>query len=124
MSKGWQLRWAPTSPETAEAAEEFEYYRVDENLVLIYTPKPHELFTEADDRFVKAMTPDEMAWFKESMDHRISKEARKHPEKAYANDATFMEAFERELAKEKKTLERKEEMRDGYIAEKEGGLRC
>lgn len=118
------MQWAPTTQETAEVAESFEYYRVDENLVLIYSNKLHELFTVADDRFVKAMTPDEMVWLKESMDRRIGKEVRKHPEQAYANDAAFMEAFERELAKEKESLLRKEGTRDGYSAEQEGGLRC
>ena len=122
MSRGWKLQWAPTTQETAEAAEAFEYYRIDESLVLIYSNKPHDLFTEADDHFTKAMTSDEMAWLKECIDRRISKEAQKHPEKAYANDAAFMEAFDRELAKEKQTLERKEEMRDGYSAEEEDNV--
>ena len=124
MSRGWKLQWAPTTQETAEAAESFEYYRMDENIVLIYSNKPHDLFAEADDHFIRSMTPDEMAWLKACIDRRISEEAQKHPATVYANDMDFMEAFERELAKEKKTLERKEEMRDGYSTEEEDDSGC
>lgn len=118
------MQWAPTTQETAEAASGFDFFRVDENLVLIYAPRTHELFTDADDHFVKAMSPEEMAWLKECIDQNVREKVQKHPEKVYANNKAFMEAFEKELAKEKELLERKEGTRDGYNPKEEGGLRC
>lgn len=109
MSKGWKLQWAPTTKETACAAESFQFFRVDENVTMIYAKKAHELFTEANDKFVNAMTSSEIEWLQECIEHTIAEQVRKNPEKAFVNDQAFMKAFEQELAREKATLERKED---------------
>lgn len=109
MSMGWKLQWAPTTVETARAAENFEYFRVDEEIVLIYAKKLHDLFTRADNHFIKAMTSSELEWLKECIDHTVAEKARKNPEKAFVNDQAFMKAFEKELAREKAMLEGKED---------------
>lgn len=122
MSKGRILQWAPTTPEAAEAAESFEYFRVDDSVVLIYASKRHELFADADDQFTLSMTPDELAWLKECIESAARKQSTKQLQKAYENDKAFMEMFEKELAKEKERIERKEDVPDGY-SEKTGECR-
>ena len=120
MPKGWKLQWAPTTEETAETAQDCDYFRIDETLVLIYARRRYELFSEADEHFLKAMTPEELEWLQECIDGLVRENARRHPEIAQANDRAFMEAFERELAKEKAMLEGKEEKHDGSGGETKG----
>lgn len=114
---GWKLQWAPTTMETAREAEQYEFYRVDEDLVLIYDKKPNELFSMADDRFLSTMKANELEWLKSCIEQTAAKTARKNPEKAFLNDKAFMQAFEKELAKEKEKMERKEDAGDGDGAE-------
>lgn len=113
MPRGWKLQWAPTTMETAEAAQAFEYFRMDEHVVLLYTNRAHELFSEADDRFVRTLTPDEVEWLCGCIDSTVVKKASRNPRKAFENDQAFMAAFERELAIEKQRLEGKEDAGNG-----------
>lgn len=117
MPKGMKLQWAPTTPETAEAAQAYDFFRVGEQVVLLYGGKAHEMFSVADDKFLRTMTAEEAEWLKESIDKSVWKRAAKKPEAAYQNDVEFMQAFERELAKEKAMMEGKEVAGDGGDAE-------
>lgn len=113
MARTWKLQWAPTTIETARAAEHEMFFRVDENVTMIYSQKRNALFNEADDRFAGSMSQTEVEWLQECIGNAMLHTARRHPEKALQNDQTFMEAFERELAKEKVMLEGKEDARNG-----------
>lgn len=113
MPKRGKLQWAPTTAETAEAAQAYEYFRLDEHVVMLYGGRAHELFREADDAFVQRMSAEELEWLKGSIEQHAASAARRSRHTAERNDAEFMAAFERELEREKQSMSGKEGTEDG-----------
>lgn len=100
MARKWKLQWAYTTEETAEAAQAYDYFRMDDRNVLIYSARANSLFTPADDSFLKTLTPDEVEWFSDCITAVNAQRAKKMSKQSFQNDLDFMEALERELAVE------------------------
>lgn len=101
MPKGWKLMWAPTTMETAEAAQDYQFHRIDREIVLVYGKKESPLLLPATDKNLQFLTDEEKLWLKDAIDTVTAEIGERRKAKAMQNDLAFMDAFERELRAER-----------------------